>query len=64
MISHRESEQAVLNHIRRLQADRHRTAEEDILMNKMARAYLDSSPDAITARRRAHDLLRIAAEAA
>lgn len=60
MISDRQSEQSVINHIRELR----RTKEDDALMNEIAKNYLNSSLDDVTARRRAHDLLRIAAEAA
>ena len=57
MISDRQSEQSVLNHIRMLR----RTKEDDALMNEIAKNNLNSSLDDVTARRRAHDLLRIAA---
>lgn len=57
----RQSEQSALNQIRMLYALRCRTAKEDVFMNKLAKDYLNSSLDAATARRRAYDLLRIAA---
>ena len=60
MISDRQSEQSVINHLRMLR----RTKEDDVLMNETAKNYLNASRDDITARRRAYDLLRIAAEAA
>ena len=60
MISQR-SEQSVVNHIRMLYALQDRTKEADDFMYKLAQDYLTSSADNVTARRRAHDLLRIAA---
>ena len=64
MISDPQSEQSVLNHIRMLYALHDRTKAQDDFMFGLAKNYLNSSLDDVTARRRAHDLLRIAAEAA
>jgi len=61
MISGHKSEQSVVNHIRMLYALQDRTKEADDFMYKLAQDYLTSSADNVTARRRAHDLLRIAA---
>lgn len=61
MIIGHKSEQSVLNHIRMLYTLQDRTKEADDFMYRLARDYLNSSLDDVTARRRAHDLLRIAA---
>ena len=61
MIATRQSEQSVLNHIRALYARHDRTKEEDVFMFKLVKDYLNSSLDDVTARRRACDLLKIAA---